>query len=402
MGHLHEKIKKTHNALVNDHLLLHQRYSHFNRYNRKRDMVMIKHQVAELAKRVRTVKENAIPQMLKLFRIARDAFEERGAIVHFAHSAQDACQIACQIIGEVSHVVQSSTDMIGEIGLNRALEQKGIPLIHSTATFRLVQRATLAFPLFDRPNPIEHLTSDQAKQLNSTLFPHSDPSSDLLANIREEVKGLILTSPIGITGANAVAAHDGVITLAYSQGNTTLVANRPTHLAIIGLEKLVPHYTDAAEATYLQGLLEAGANGARFNLHIGGPSRLPEIYGPREKGYTTENLHLLFVDNYRTKIAVSPNKELLNCIRCFACIHHCPAYTLLGPGLGPDLKSPGFGYQGYVGGRELALTGLTLGLEKAVMGGLFACTLCGACKNVCPLDIDTPQLIQRLREKIRK
>ena len=205
---------------------------------------------------------------------------------------------------------------------------------------------------------------------------------------------------MGITGANAVGAIDGALVLAHSQGNTTLVSSRPIHIALIGLEKLVPTLTEAIAVTHLQGLFETGANGARFYNIIEGPSKFPTVGGTRGPGYTTKDLHLIFLDNNRSRIANSESSSLLHCIRCFTCNHHCPPYHVLGPGRGTDFEDPGFGVHGYIGGREIVHLAHTYDLPTAVSAGLYACTLCGACYQVCPLEIDIPYLIRSLRKSI--
>ncbi|MHA1712572.1 MAG: LUD domain-containing protein [Candidatus Ranarchaeia archaeon] len=397
---IHDLIRENHILLLSDKNIQKARHILFRAFNLRRDKVIKNHAVDRIAKRVRRSKEVSIKKMIDLYKIANESFSSKGASVYFAKTGEDATRIALKIIGDEPVVVQSSTDMIGEIGLDKALIERGIQLIHTTATFRLVQRAEMTKPLFDRPNPIEHLSSAAIQDIIKKSYHKTSSPEDPLSPVRDEIHSFIRQSHIGITGANAVAAEDGVLTLAYSQGNTTLVASRPTHLAIIGLEKLVSTLSEAIDATYLQGLLECGANGARFYHIVAGPSRFPDTGKGRGKGFTTENLVLLFVDNNRTTIASSPYHELLYCIRCFTCIHYCPSYIALGPGVGPDLSRPGFGYKGYVGGRELVLAGLTTGLPKTVLGGLFACTLCGACKTECPLGIDIPYAVKMMRRSL--
>ena len=119
-----------------------------------------------------------------------------------------------------------------------------------------------------------------------------------------------------------------------------------------------------------------------------GPSAGTEVAGiemPVHLG--SKEVDVILVDNGRMKAIEQGFAEALYCIRCFSCHNHCPSYRVLGPGKGNDLREPGFGYKGYLGGRGAILSAYIFGNHKAVEAGLFTCTLCGACKKECPLRI---------------
>ena len=133
-------------------------------------------------------------------------------------------------------------------------------------------------------------------------------------------------------------------------------------------------------------------------LMVRGPSLQTEVAGKKSKSrLTTKEIHVIFVDNGRIQAINEGFEEVLYCIRCYACHNHCPAYRLLGPGIGNDLRIPGFGYKGYIGGRGVVMSKFLFGLQKSIEAGLYTCTLCGACKKECPLNIDIPSMIGRLR-----
>jgi L-lactate utilization protein LutB len=182
--------------------------------------------------------------------------------------------------------------------------------------------------------------------------------------------------------------------------NITKVTHLPVHIVIAGIEKLVPTMLDAMNVVYLLSFYEGGT-GAQCYLTIRGPSVSPDVERQPVYGiYGAKEVHVILLDNGRMQMIKEGFEEALYCIRCWTCDNYCPVHELLGPGMGFGLEIPAFGYKGYCGGRGIILTAFTQGIEKAIDAGLYLCTLCETCVKHCPLEINIPRMIKKLRKKV--
>jgi L-lactate dehydrogenase complex protein LldF len=358
-----------------------------------------------LRERARQIKDETLANLDKYLAQAADAVERAGGHVHWASDAAEARSIVLEIARShgVKHVVKSKSMTSEEIHLNPTLEEAGIDVVETDFGEYIAQAAK------QRPShlvaPIIHMTVDQVAQVLSDKLGHQLPADAKVlaaaarAALREQFRG----ADMGITGANFVVAETGTICIISNEGNARLTSTiPPIHVAIAGIEKLIPHFADLP--IFLK-LLARAATGQKMSVYtslITGPRRgradesagspgsgeaksnaTAELDGPRE-------FHLILLDNGRTQILGSSYRESLYCIRCGACLNACPVYRKVG----------GHAYGGvYAGPIGAVLTPLYDGMKEYPLLP-HASSLCGACQAACPLKISIPRMLVNLRRDI--
>ena len=309
-----------------------------------------------------------------------------GAHVHWARNAEEANQIVVDIAKKhnVRLAVKSKSMTSEEIHLNSALESAGIQPVETDLGEWIVQLAG------EKPShiiaPAVHKTREQVAELFSKVAGHPLPADDipaLAAEARRILREKFLQADMGISGANVAVAETGSIVLVTNEGNGRLVTSAPrVHVAILGIEKIVPTWQEAA--VWLA-LLARSATGQPLSVYtsvITGPARPDDADGPEE-------VHIVLLDNRRSRQLGTPYEEVLQCIRCGACLNVCPVYRKVG---GHAYGSP---YSGPIGA---VVSPLLFGLD--VYGALpQASSLCVACLDVCPVRIDLPRMLIELRRE---
>ncbi len=274
-----------------------------------------------------------------------------------------------------------------EIGLNQHLERHGIVPIETDLGEYIIQ-------LRDEPPshliaPAIHLTREQIAETFRTAHRTLDPARPLAEprqlcdEARAVLRGRFLAADVGITGANFLVAETGSGIIVTNEGNGDLTQTLPrVHIVLASLEKLVPTFEDAA--TLLR-LLARSATGQEFSAYTTistGPRREHDPDGPQE-------YHVVLLDNGRTGLLGGEFRDMLRCIRCAACINHCPVYAAIGG------HAYGWVYPGPMGA---VLTPSLIGIEEA-SALPNASTLCGRCESVCPVKIPLPKLLRHWRER---
>ncbi len=307
-----------------------------------------------------------------------------GAQVHWARTGQEAVGIVLAIARQqgAKLVTKSKSMVTEEIRLNTALEANGIEPVETDLGEWIIQLAQE--PPSHIIGPAIHKTRQQvaalfSEQVGRELSP--DDIDQLTAEARRMLRTKFLQADIGISGGNLGVAETGSLVLVTNEGNGRLVTSAPpVHIAIMGIEKICPDW-DAA-AVWLS-LLARSATGQPMSIYttvITGPRRQTDPDGPEE-------VHIILLDNGRSQQVGTEYEEILQCIRCGACLNVCPVYKKAG---GHAYGSP---YSGPVGA---VVTPLFFGLE-AYAALPQASTLCGACKDACPARIDIPRLLLALR-----
>jgi L-lactate dehydrogenase complex protein LldF len=317
-----------------------------------------------------------------------ELFEQRatavGAQVHWARNGQEAVQIVLHIAQQhgVALITKSKSMVTEEIHLNEALAAAGIEPVETDLGEWIIQLA--GEPPSHIIGPAIHKTRQQvaalfSKEVGRTLSP--DDIDGLTAEARRILRTKFLTAGIGISGGNLGVAETGSLVLVTNEGNGRLVTTAPpVHIAIMGLEKICPDWDAAAVWLALLARSATGQPMSVYTTAITGPRRADEPDGPEE-------VHIVLLDNGRSQQVGTEYEEILQCIRCGACLNVCPVYKKAG---GHAYGSP---YSGPVGA---VVTPLFFGLEA--YGALpQASTLCGACKDACPARIDIPRLLLALR-----
>jgi L-lactate dehydrogenase complex protein LldF len=308
-----------------------------------------------------------------------------GAIVHWAETTADANRIVCELAARygVRKAVKSKSMVSEECALNDALEAAGIEVVETDLGEYILQLAKE--PPSHIVAPVVHKTRDEVSDL--FVAHHAKPRktdiSELTREARDVLRPHFLSADMGISGANFIVAETGSTLIVTNEGNGRMVTTLPrVHVAITGIEKVVPTLQDVAT---LMRLLPRHGTGQTITNYISittGPRRTADLEGP-------EHFHVILMDAGRTKLLGTDMQPMLKCIRCGACMNHCPVYQSVGG------HAYGWVYPGPMGS---VLTPSYVGLENA-RDLPHASTLCNQCGVVCPVKIPLPDLLRKLRER---
>jgi L-lactate dehydrogenase complex protein LldF len=304
----------------------------------------------------------------------------RGGVVHRTQTAEEAAATVVRICRQANAklVAKSKSMATEEIRLNRALEDAGLKVVETDLGEYLMQI---------RGEHPEHIVAP-AIRLTRTEAAEAlgvEPEMDLVMRAaREQLRAVFQTADVGVTGANFAVAESGSICLVTNEGNADLLTALPrVHVVVLGMERLVP---TLAELAPLLRLLASSATGERLTTYttlITGPRRQGEADGPEE-------LHVVVIDNGRSALRGTRYAEMLNCIRCGACLNVCPVYR----------KTGGTAYSNvYSGPMGAVLVPLLSGLEREAALP-HASSLCGACTEACPVGIPLHELLLELRRDL--
>ena len=308
--------------------------------------------------------------------------EENGNVVHRALDAAQAIQITSRIARQMSaRLIAKSKSMVSEeIELNHALEKEGIKVVETDLGEYIVQLR------HERPShiitPAAHLRKEQVAQLfhEELGIPYTEDIPSLTAAARRILREVFLTADIGISGVNFGVAETGSVCVVSNEGNARMVTTMPrVHIALMGMERLVPNPDDLA---LMISLLARSATGQKISVYT-------QLLN---KPLAGQQRHIIILDNGRSRLRNSALKESLYCIRCGACLNACPVFRELGGHayIGKDGSiAP---YPGPIG--SIISPGL---LGENYVHLAQASSLCGACKDACPVDIDLPKMLTRIR-----
>lgn len=333
----------------------------------------------------RAIRSYTLANQADLLEQLEQKLTENGIEVHWAESPEQANQIAYDILiaNNAKSVVKGKSMVSEETEMNHFLEAKGIDVIESDLGEFIIQLAHE--PPSHIVAPAIHKNRIEVAELFHKHFPelpYTEDIDQLTQSAREILRERFIKADAGISGVNFAVAETGTLCLVENEGNGRLSTTAPDlHIAITGIEKVVEKFSDVPP---LLNILTRSATGqpitTYFNM-ISRPRQEGELDGPRQ-------VHLILLDNGRSRIKVDEELlDTLRCIRCGACINHCPVYVQMGG------HAYGTVYPGPIG---TVLEPQRQGLNK--IGVLTsACSLCGACGEVCPVRIPLPKLINRLR-----
>ena len=314
---------------------------------------------------------------------------EAGGLVHWASSADDAREIVVQICrdAEAKSVIRGKSMIGEEIGVNEALEDAGFEVTESDLGEYILQLAEE--PPSHIVAPAIHKTKDEISDLfherhRSLGFSERQTErSALVAEARQVLREKFLQADVGMTGANFLIAESGSNVIVTNEGNGDLSSTLPrVQIVTAAIDKVVPTLEDASLLLRLLARSATGQEITAYTTFTTGPKRAADADGPEE-------YHVVIVDNHRSEILGDELRPMLRCIRCGACMNHCPVYGRIGG------HAYGWVYPGPMGS---VLTPLMVGLDEA--GHLpNACTLNGRCETVCPVKIPLPSLLRSLRQR---
>ncbi len=312
-----------------------------------------------------------------------------GGQVHWCRDAEEARQTVLSICKNAdARTVTKSKSMIGEeVDINDFLEDNGIEPVETDLGEYIIQL---------RREPPSHIIAPAihlSKQQVAETFreKHADRAADrslesprvMLDEAREELREQFLGADVGLSGANMLVAETGSIATVSNEGNIELTCGLPrVHIAMASIEKIVPTLEDAATILRVLARSATGQDMSVYTSFITGPRRPDDLDGPEE-------FHVVLLDNGRTELLASEFRDILRCIRCGACINHCPVYEAIGG------HAYGWIYPGPMGA---VLTPGLLGMETT-QHHPNASTLCGRCESVCPMRIPLPDLLRKWRTR---
>ena len=351
-------------------------------------------ELEECRKEVRKIKEYSIEHIPDLVKEAIENIELVHGKAYLAKDASEARRICQRLVGNGKLVVKSKSLVSEEVHLNKALEARGNEVYETDLGEFIIQLRG------EKPthiiNPSVHVPKEEvAKTFSKLLGRKVEADIPALVGVaREFLRDKFCNADVGITGANVVAANTGTMFIIENEGNARFVSNAPpVHICITGIDKIVPTLADAFKVIQVLPPYASGVLMSAYVSMITSPSRTADIektlvygaHGPKE-------LHVIFLDNGRMDMYKEPEfREALYCIRCGGCMYECPVYRVLGGSFGHS----------YFGGIGIIWNAFTDG-EESIAGAIEACTKCGKCRVVCPVDIDVPKMVEKLKSRLVK
>lgn len=312
-----------------------------------------------------------------------------GGQVHWAETAADARRIVLDICRRAgAKTVNKGKTMISEeCGINDHLAAHGIQAVETDLGEYIIQlRGETPSHIIA---PAVHVTVPQVREAFRKAHPHLPEGRDLegLDSLLAEARGVLrekyFAAEVGITGANLLVAETGQSVIVTNEGNGDLSQSLPkVHIVMASIEKIVPTLEDAGTILRVLARSATGQEMSVYTTFSAGPRRPEDPDGPEE-------YHVVLLDNGRTEMLGSEFQEMLRCIRCGACMNHCPVYQAVGG------HAYGWVYPGPMGA---VLTPSLIGVKQ---GGQLpnASTFCGRCEEVCPMRIPLPKMMRSWRER---
>ena len=341
----------------------------------------------DLRLKAHEIRENAIANLDVLLETLAENVRKNGGHVFFAGNAKEAANYCLETARRhgAKLAVKGKSMVSEEIGLNTALLENGIDVAETDLGEYIIQLAG------ERPShiiaPAIHKTRTDIGQLfaDKIGIDYTDDPPSLTRAARKALREKFLAAGIGFSGCNIACAETGHIVTVSNEGNIRMSTTMPkVHVAIMGMERVAARLEDHDILLRLLCRAAAAQNMGTYVSYIGGPRQADQIDGPEE-------FHLVILDNGRSRILADEEfREMLCCIRCAACLNVCPVYGKIGG------HSYGHPYSGPVGAVVMPLLAGINEAKDLCQGE----TLCGACQDACPINIDIPRMLLALRAKL--
>lgn len=385
---MNQKVKKRAELALNDDFLRNAvRFTTERLRNGKRIASEQHGNWEEWRERGRQIRLHTIAHLDYYLNLFVENARANGVHIHFAATAVDAVRITLDIAehNQARSVVKSKSMVSEELHLNQALEGAEIETIESDLGEYIIQLAGeapshIVIPAIhkNRYQIVELLSKEAGEELSAD-------TTILAGFVRKKLREKFLEADIGMTGCNFAIAETGSMVLFENEGNARMVSTLPrTQITLMGMERIIPSWTDLE---VMATLLPRSATGQKLTMYmsgISGPRRSQDADGPEE-------MHIIIVDNGRSLQLGNPEfQELLNCIRCGACLNACPVYRHIG----------GHAYGGtYSGPIGAVLTPALHGNIEEWNDIASASSLCGACYEACPVKIPLHEMLVYLRRR---
>jgi len=354
---------------------------------------------SELRDHAKRIKEHTLAHLDQYLEQLESSVQRAGGQVHWAATAEDARRIVVEIAraNQCQRVVKSKSMTTEEVHLNPALEAAGLEVVETDFGEFVIQLAG------ERPShlvaPAVHHTRESIARLLSrhTGSDVPDEPATLALTGRRLLREKFARADLGLSGANFAVAETGTIVLVSNEGNARLTTTCPrVHVALMGIEKVIPRLIDLPVFLKLLARAATGQTLSVYTTMITGPRRPPHptLSPPGGEGRVRgeqdgpDELHLVLLDNGRSRVLGTPFRESLQCIRCGACLNACPVYRRIG----------GHAYGGVYSGP---IGSILTPLYDSVADNPqlpHASSLCGACQAACPVKINIPHMLIGLRE----
>ncbi|NRG19890.1 iron-sulfur cluster-binding protein [Rhizobiales bacterium] len=343
----------------------------------------------DLRDRARDIKDHVLDHLDLYLERYTEKVEAAGGHVHWAETAEDARNQIMEICRRLNArtVTKGKSMITEEIGLNEFFEENGVTPVETDLGEYIIQLRG------EHPShiiaPAVHVTKDQVEEEFRAKHTHLDPNRNLeepttlLGEARAVLRQKYFDADVGITGANFLIAETGTSIIVTNEGNGDLTQTLPkAHIVVASIEKIVPTLEDVSQILRVLARSATGQDMSVYTTFSTGPKRDDDPDGPGE-------YHVILLDNGRSSMLGSDYQEMLRCIRCGACMNHCPVYHAVGG------HAYGWVYPGPMGA---VLTPSLIGVDKS--GHLpNASTFCGRCEAVCPMRIPLPKMMRHWRER---
>jgi iron-sulfur cluster protein len=361
----------------------------YTNYTLNRGKALKKVDEKSLKEQLKRIKKYSISNLDILKEKTIKNLKEQKIKVFEAKNAKEACKIALKLMSKKETIVKSKSNTIEEIGLKEKLKGRNKVIETDCGDF-LVQLCDdeASHPVTPALHiPIEKITKKIKEKYKEKV--KNDPEK-VTEWVMKFLRKKILNSKIGLTGANIISS-DGAIFILENEGNISLITRIPEkHIIIAGIDKIVPTYNDAMTICQACAIWGTGATMPTYINVITSPSKTADVQKKLVYGAQgTKEVYLILVDNGRTEMIEQGFDELLHCINCGSCLYFCPVYRQM-------FDKYGFHY---IGGRGVGMTMFQEGEKKAFDRGLYFCTTCELCKKNCPLEIDVPKIVRKLRKR---
>ncbi len=337
-----------------------------------------------LRQQARAARLRALNKLPELLETLEKRLTENGAHVLWAANGEECNQLVVDIARkhDVHKIVKGKSMATEETELNHKLEAEGLEVVETDLGEFVAQLAQ------EKPShivgPIIHMSKERVSDLfveHLGIEPTSEPRA-LTKIARIHLRQKYIHADMGITGANFAIAETGTLAIVTNEGNGRMVGSLPrVHVVVVGIEKVIETPDDFGSLVQMLVRANGGGGISVYVQLISGPARVEDLDGPEE-------MYVILLDNGRSRIHGQEDyAEMLACLRCGACLNNCPVYQNVG----------GHAYGSvYSGPMGAVITPLMFGLENATPLP-HASSLCGACKEACPVDIDIPRMLLKLR-----
>ena len=353
--------------------------------NKRAELVAALPEFEALRDQARDVKDHVLENLDHYLERFDSAVTAAGGHVHWARDAEEARNIILDICERVqARTITKGKSMVSEeVNLNAALEARGYTVVETDLGEYIIQLAKE--PPSHIIAPAIHKTKEQVSELFEAAHggPRKTTVADLVTEARLVLRDKYFKADVGITGGNYLVAETGSSIIVTNEGNGDLTQTlAKVHIVTSGIERIVPTLEDVSLFLRILARSATGQETETYTTLSTGPRRPGDVDGPEE-------FHVVLVDNGRSKMLGGKFQDMLRCIRCGACMNHCPVYGAVGG------HAYGWVYPGPMGS---VLTPLFVGLD-ATYDLPNACTLNGRCQSVCPVRIPLPELLRELRHQ---